>query len=52
MGNYWAYAEGVGCRPVNMLVDGIVDRVSKNGVTLLDVAPKADGTLPEAQIED
>ena len=51
MGNYWAYAEGVGCRPVNMLVDGIVDRVSKNGVTLLDVAPKADGTLPESQIE-
>ncbi|MHC4559879.1 MAG: alpha-L-fucosidase [Planctomycetota bacterium] len=50
IGNYWAYAEGVGCRPVNMLVDGIVDRISKNGVTLLDVAPKADGTLPEAQI--
>jgi alpha-L-fucosidase len=51
IGNYWAYAEGVGCRPVNMLVDGIVDRVSKNGVTLLDVAPKADGTLPQAQID-
>jgi len=51
IGKYWAYAEGVGCRPVNMLVDGIVDRISKNGVTLLDVAPKADGTLPEAQIK-
>jgi alpha-L-fucosidase len=51
IGNYWAYAEGVGCRPVNMLVDGIVDRISKNGVTLLNVAPKADGTLPQAQIE-
>jgi len=51
IGNYWAYAEGVGCRPVNMLVDGIVDRISKNGVTLLDVAPKADGTLPQEQID-
>ena len=51
IGNYWAYAEGVGCRPVNMLVDGIVDRISKNGVTLLNVAPKADGTLPQAQID-
>jgi alpha-L-fucosidase len=51
IGNYWAYAEGVGCRPVNMLVDGIVDRISKNGLTLLDVAPKADGTLPQAQID-
>jgi alpha-L-fucosidase len=50
IGNFWAYARGVGCRPVNMLVDGIVDRISKNGVTLLDVAPKADGTLPEAQV--
>jgi alpha-L-fucosidase len=28
----------------------MVDRISKNGVTLLDVAPKADGTLPEEQI--
>ena len=51
IGKYWAYAEGVGCRPVNLLVDGIIDRVSKNGVTLLDLAPKADGTLPQAQIE-
>jgi alpha-L-fucosidase len=51
LGNFWAYAEGVGCRPVNMLVDGIVDRVSKNGATLLNVAPKADGTLPQAQID-
>ena len=51
IGNFWAYAEGVGCRPVNMLVDGIVDRASKNGATLLNVAPKADGTLPKEQIE-
>ena len=50
IGNYWAYAEGVGCRPVNMLVDGIVDRISKNGVTLLNMAPKADGTFPQEQI--
>ncbi|MDN5202814.1 alpha-L-fucosidase [Fulvivirgaceae bacterium BMA10] len=51
IGNYWAYAEGVGCRPVNMLVDGIVDRISKNGVTLLNMAPKADGTFPQEQID-
>ena len=51
IGKYWAYATGVGCRPVNMLADGIVDRISKNGVTLLNVAPKADGTLPQAQID-
>ncbi len=36
---------------VNDLVDGIVDVTSKNGVTLMGVAPKADGTLPVAQVE-
>jgi len=50
IGNYWAYAEGVGCRPVNMTVNGCLDRLIMNGVTLLDLAPKGDGTIPEAQI--
>jgi alpha-L-fucosidase len=35
---------------VNSLVDGMVDVTSKNGVTLLSVAPKADGTLPDSQV--
>jgi len=35
---------------VNDLVDGIVDMTSKNGMTLLGVAPRADGTIPEAQV--
>ena len=39
-------------QPVNALVDTIVDRKSKNGVTLLSAAPKADGTLPESQIDE
>lgn len=50
LGNYWQYAEGVGARPTNMLIDGIVDRVAKNGVTLLSLAPMADGTLPAEQV--
>ncbi len=36
---------------LNALIDGIVDVASKNGVTLLGVAPRADGTFPESQIE-
>lgn len=51
LGRFWAYAKGVGARPVNMLVDGIVDRISLNGVTLFDVAPKADGRIPKAQVK-
>lgn len=47
----WGYSHNAECRPIDGIVDGIVDRVSKNGATLLDVAPKADGTLPESQIE-
>jgi len=35
---------------VNSLVDGIVDVKCKNGVTLMGVAPKPDGTLMDAQV--
>jgi alpha-L-fucosidase len=47
----WAYSPDAVCRSINAVIDEIVDRKSKNGVTLLDVAPKADGTLPPSQIE-
>ena len=47
---YWAYDIHAKCLPVDTLVDGIVDRTSKNGVTLLCIGPKADGTIPEDQI--
>jgi alpha-L-fucosidase len=36
---------------VNALVDGMVDVKSKNGVTLMGVAPRADGTFPEGQVK-
>jgi alpha-L-fucosidase len=50
MNHSWAYSPDAICRPVNMIIDEIVDRKSKNGVTLLSVAPKADGTLPPSQV--
>jgi alpha-L-fucosidase len=51
LGRSWAYRPNVGCKDVNDIVDLIVNNVSKNGLTFFSVAPKADGSLPEAQIE-
>jgi alpha-L-fucosidase len=47
----WAYSPDAVSRPANVIIDEIVDRKSKNGVTLLSLAPLPDGTLPPTQIE-
>ncbi len=43
----WGYVKTAGYRSVDWLIDNLVDRVSKNGYLLLNVGPKADGTIPE-----
>jgi alpha-L-fucosidase len=43
----WGYVEGAKYRSVNDIIDELVDIVSKNGNMLLNVPPKADGTLDE-----
>ncbi len=47
----WGYVENLKYRSVNEIIDGLVDRVSRNGGMLLSLSPKADGTLPDEQIE-
>jgi alpha-L-fucosidase len=53
----WAYESTIKMtaedieKGANSLVASIVDRTSKNGVTLLSIGPRADGTIPEYQIE-
>ena len=51
LGDSWAYTPNVGCKDADELVDLVVNNVSKNGLTLFSVAPKADGTIPKAQVE-
>jgi len=43
----WSYVQGLTYKSANQLVDNLIDRVSKNGLLLLNVGPKADGTIPE-----
>jgi alpha-L-fucosidase len=46
----WGYIEGDTFRDPGSLIGELVDIVSKNGCLLLNVGPKADGTIPaEAQ---
>jgi alpha-L-fucosidase len=46
-GQGWGFVKGLGFKSVDNLVDNLVDRVSKNGYLLLNVGPKADGTIPD-----
>jgi alpha-L-fucosidase len=45
----WCYTTGIGYYPTNALLDALIDRVSKNGNMLLNIAPMADGTIPQEQ---
>ncbi|MBK1875943.1 alpha-L-fucosidase [Pelagicoccus mobilis] len=45
----WSFTDTLKIKPVSMVVHGLIDIVSKNGVLLLNISPKADGTIPEDQ---
>jgi alpha-L-fucosidase len=45
----WCYIEDPSYKSLNTLIDNLVDRVSKNGNTLLNIAPRPDGTIPDEQ---
>jgi alpha-L-fucosidase len=47
--NSWGYVENWKSKNPNTIVDDLVDIVSKNGCLLLNVGPRADGTIPEDQ---
>lgn len=47
--NSWGYTENQEYKTVDSLIDDLVDIVSKNGALLLNIGPKADGTIPEPE---
>ncbi len=49
--NSWGYITQHQYKPVDAIVDDLVDIVAKNGCMLLNIGPKADGTIPDREQE-
>ncbi|RKR14380.1 alpha-L-fucosidase [Maribacter vaceletii] len=47
----WSYIQGQTYKPAGLVIRNLIDVVSKNGVVLLNVSPKADGSIPKEQRE-
>ncbi|HOL32147.1 MAG TPA: alpha-L-fucosidase [Anaerohalosphaeraceae bacterium] len=45
----WCYTEGIRYYSTKQVLHGFLDRISKNGNLLLNISPKADGSIPEEQ---
>ena len=45
----WCYTAGIGYYSPTQMLHSLIDRVSKNGNMLLNIAPMADGTIPSGQ---
>jgi alpha-L-fucosidase len=47
----WGYVDNHDYKSTNELLSTLVDVVSKNGCLLLNVGPRADGTIPEPEAQ-
>ncbi len=47
----WCYTEGISYYSPKKVFHGFLDRISKNGNLLLNISPKADGSIPQEQKE-
>ena len=47
----WGYTDGMEIRTPKEIIHKIIEVVSKNGQLLLNLSPRADGTIPENQQE-
>ena len=45
----WCYTEGIGYYSKRQILHAFIDRISKNGNMLLNISPRADGTIPQEQ---
>jgi alpha-L-fucosidase len=49
IGSNWGYAEGMSVASAQSIIGRLVNVVSQNGNLLLNISPKADGTIPDNQ---
>jgi alpha-L-fucosidase len=49
--NSWSYVKEQDYKTAESLIHDLVDVVSKNGALLLNIGPRADGTIPEPEQE-
>lgn len=49
--NSWGYVDGLKYYSTQRLIQDLVDIVSKNGCVLLNIAPRADGSIPQEQVD-
>ena len=47
----WMYIEAMEFKGADWVIPLLTDIVSKNGVLLLNIAPKADGSIPDQQVK-
>lgn len=45
----WSYTQNLGVKEAKDVLHMLIDITSKNGVLLLNISPKADGTIPDNQ---
>ena len=49
--NSWGYIENQDYKVANDIIGDLIDVVSKNGALLLNLGPRADGTIPEIEAQ-
>ena len=49
--NSWGYIDDHEYKEVNDIIGDLIDVVSKNGALLLNIGPRADGTIPQIEQE-
>lgn len=49
--NSWGYVQQQDYKTATSIIHDLIDIVSKNGALLLNIGPRPDGTIPEAEVE-